>query len=141
MSKSKRPRKAYKPKLIGTPMGIRHADRLVISPLIALNMFAAGSCDGENAHTLLCYLNVAFRVMDVKKDERKQLVLDAMLTIREALDVEEDHPVLSAEALKTVRVGVEVADYICQCGNSAAWRKAIDYVYKQVNQGDGVGYR
>lgn len=141
MPSNNKPRKPYRPKLIGTPMGIRHADRLVISPLIALNMFAVGTCDGENAHTLLCYLNVAFRVMDVKKDERKQLVLDAMLAIREALDVDEDHPVLTAEALKTVRVGVEVADYICQCGNSAAWRKAIDYVYKQVTKGDGCEYR
>lgn len=140
MSKSKPPRKPYKPKPIGTPMGIRHADRLVISPLIALNMFASDTCDGENAHTLLCYLNVAFRVMDVKRDERKQLVLDAMLTIREALDVDEDYPKLPPEALKTVRVGVEVADHICQCGNSAAWRKAIDYVYKQVTIGENCGY-
>jgi hypothetical protein len=141
MPSSNKPRKKYTPKNVGIPMGIRHADRLVISPLIALNMFASDTCDGENAHTLLCYLNVAFRVMDVKNDERKQLVLDAMLTIREALDVDEDYPKLPPEALKTVRVGVEVADHVCQVGNSAEWRKAIDYVYKQVNQGDGDGYR
>jgi hypothetical protein len=113
-------------------MGIAHADKLVISPLIALNMLANDTCDGENAHTLLCYLNVAYRVMDVKKDARRETVLAAMLAIREALDVEEDAPKVTPEQLKTVRVGVEVADHVCQCGFSAQWRKAIDYVYKQV---------
>ena len=134
MSKSKRPRKQYRPKAISKPMGIAHANKLVISPLIALNMFANDTCDGENAHTLLCYLNVAYRVMDVKQDPRRDTVLAAMLAIREALDVEEDAPRLTTEQLKTVRVGVEVADHVCQCGYSAHWLKAINDVFDEVTR-------
>jgi len=62
MAKSKRPRKAYKPREFAIPMTIRHpaeADTdLALIPHVAMERFRTGCGDEEAWHTITCRLNI-----------------------------------------------------------------------------------
>jgi hypothetical protein len=136
VSKSKPPRKAYKPKPVGKPMGTGLANKLVLIPHVAVARLIRGVCDGEDAHSLLAFMNVAYRVYEKrgKQDERGELMKIAMETVRDALDIDEELPTLSESDLLAVKTGVTAADRLICASRDHEVKEAISYVWEKVHE-------
>lgn len=136
MPANSKPRKPYKPKPIGKPMGAGLGDKLVLIPHVAVARLIADTCDGEDAHSLLAFLNVAYRVYEKrgKPDQRGKLIMDAMLAMKCALDRDEDAPKVTAAELNIIKTGVTVGDNLITGALSHEVAEAIGHVWERAHE-------
>jgi hypothetical protein len=136
MPSNSKPRKAYRPRPIGKPMGAGLGDKLVLIPHVAVARLISDQCDGEDAHSLLAFLNVAYRVYEKrgKPDQRGKLIMDAMLSMKCALDRDEDAPKVTAAELQIIKTGVTVGDNLISGALSHEVAEAISFVWEKVHE-------
>ena len=117
-------------------MGAGLGDKLVLIPHVAVARLISDQCDGEDAHSLLAFLNVAYRVYErrAKPDQRGKLIMDAMLAMKCALDRDEDAPKATAAELRIIKTGVSVGDNLISGSLSHEAKEAINYVWARVHE-------
>lgn len=132
-----RKRSNYRPKPIGLPLSQRKLNALLMTPWVAVQRLRSGEADGEDGHTLLCFLNVALEILrrrSTDTTERRRAIAEGAVALRNALNINEDAPRLLPNDFDLMSVAMTLADAVMQCCKDHEVRIAINSVYEEVTK-------
>jgi hypothetical protein len=128
---------SYRPRPVGLPLSQQKLNALLMNPWVAVQRLKEGTADGEDGHTVLCFLNVSNEILRRRQADtsvRRQAITAGMLAVKAALDMNDDSPRLGEVQRDELCTAMTLADATVQCCKKHEIHAAVQSVMAAVEK-------